>query len=740
MATNKEDMLTSIGQTLKGKYAKFTTDRQEAEQQWLKNLRQYRAKYDPEVESQLAKDALRSKVYPKDTHTKVVGWVAKMMEMMFPSTERNWSVEPTPFPNISEQDLNQIIAGLTQQKVMAAQAQMDPNNPEPQPAVEPEPVTSEEIELAVREFAKARAERMGQEIQDQLADIGGPKVDYPQLCKKVLRSGAIYGFGVAKGPLVRTQKERVWEPTGPAGQYVGVEKATRKPYFEFVKVWNLFPDMTAQNWRDQEGIFERMIMNRNQVLALATRSDFMAKPIKEFLKEHNQGNYTTKDFENELNALNKVTNVAKRDTKKYEIVRWFGYLSAEELRGGGVGGIKDDELGMDILADVWFADNKVIKFDRAPFGENPADGYHVFIYEDDEDSGLTGTGLPEVLRDSQMKLCAIDRATMDNMAATAGPITEINRALLAPGQDLNSIHAFKTLIRDDDNMSSVNAPAIRSIQIQSHLPDLLALRAKVVEVFDAESNLPSWLMGNAQPLGEAFRTTTNMSQMSGGANMVSKDHVRSFDRFVTSFIGALVEWNMEFNTKPDIKGDFQVQAKGTTSLVAKEVRGAALDQFWMTTSPEERVMLNEYKVLAERMKSRDLPTDALKPEDEAIQALEALRASQAAANAAEGDLTKAKTQKTMADAQRTQVVAATMGEKTKAQIDEIYARIEEMMGRTKDSKDRVQLEHIKTLMENLKEEGNAGPGARTAGGAVSEPQLAGGPGNDGTAYPAAGAV
>lgn len=45
-----------------------------------------------------------------------------------------------------------------------------------------------------------------------------------------------------------------------------------------------------------------------------------------------------------------------------------------------------------------------------------------------------------------------------------------------------------------------------------------------------------------QPLGEAFRTSSNMSMMLGLANMVTKDTVRAFDKFIASFIGSL-RWN-----------------------------------------------------------------------------------------------------------------------------------------------------------------------------------------------------
>lgn len=101
----------------------------------------------------------------------------------------------------------------------------------------------------------------------------------------------------------------------------------------------------------------------------------------------------------------------------------------------------------------------------------------------------------------------------------------------------------------------------------------------------------------------------------GAAALPIRDTVRNFDRFTTSFIGSLYYWNMQFNDNESIKGDFTVIARGSTSLIAKEVRSQQLDQFVTTLSEEERLYLDEEKVLMERMKVRDLPVELLADRD-----------------------------------------------------------------------------------------------------------------------------
>lgn len=686
----------NLGQEMRTKLQQFKNDRKALEQQLLKNLRQYRGKYDPEIETILdsAPYQNRSKVYPRDTRVKITGFVAKMMEMMFPATEKNWTIEPTKYPNIPKIELQNILLMLQKQKqdeFMAAQQGGSP-------MAEPAKITSEEIERAVYDVAVRRAKLMEKEIEDQLADIGGDRVEYPQLCKKVLRSAAIYGFGVTEGPLIRSQTERVWAPDDN-GQYIAAEVSKDRPYHEHIKVWDIFPDLAAKSWREQDAIIRRRVFLKNGLLTLSKMGDFDSKIITDFIKDHPDGNYTAMDYESELDTINNSQS-NKNKKGRYEVFRFLGYLPAKLMSDAGVTIPVDMQQG-DVLGDIWFLGDHIIKADLTPFGDNPADMYHIFVYEDDEESGLTGMGLPEVLRDSQMRLCAVDRATMDNMGAVAGPIFEVNEALLGAKQAPDSISSFQVIRRDDDNPTTANAQAVRQINTDAHISDFLAIRQVVKQTLDFESNLPSIMMGDPTQVGEAFRTSGNMSQLTGGGNMVTKDIVRSFDRFTTSFIGSLITWNMEFNPKEEIKGDYQVVAKGNMSLVAKEVRGAALDQLWTTMSPEERAIVKLHKVLVERFKSRDLPEDYIEDEDTARQILDGMRQAQAEAAKVESDLTLSKTAKNQAGAQKESAQAQEILGLLQSKIADMAASVDHKIAAAKSNKEKTQLEYIKTLIEQL---------------------------------------
>jgi hypothetical protein len=682
------DKMKKLGAMLRGKFNQYEKDRRPVEEQWARNLRQYLRQYDPDVLKLIPDE--RSKVYPGDTRVKVKGKVAKMMEMMMPTQEKNWELAVSPVPSIGEKDLANIISMLEQKEHLLAQTEQR----------EPAPITSDEIEREVKRFAEARKDNMEEEIADQLSD---PLTDYPQLTKRVLRSGTIYGCGVARTGQVRTQEERVYELDKQSGKYEAKTKTLRRPYPEYVRIWRLYPDLSALSWEEQEGLFEEHVFNRHDFAQLAKRADFRKDTISEYLKAHRDGNYVTKNYESDLHAITDSVNLIDRNKRRYQVYRWLGYVSAHELVDAGVE-VPDSNLDADVLADVWIVDNVVIKALVAPFGERPSDLYHAYIPAEDEDAGLTGVGLPEDVRDSQMAICASTRALMDNMAATAGPIMVVNKDLMPGGRaTVGAIHAFQTIEREGVGPDAT-AEAVKAVFVPPQTANILNIINMNRQQLDIESNLPAWTMGSNQtPLGEAFRTSGNMSQMTGGANMVTKDDVRAFDHFTNGVIGSLLKWNMEFNLRDDIKGDFQARAKGTISLVAKEVRGAALDQFMQTLTAEDRAMFDMYGINIDRLKSRDLPVNRMLPRKEAQAAIARLQQTAQQDKQIEQGLTQAKTGELQAKAQKTTVDAQIAAQTADAVMREILSRVDNNIAMAKSSKDRVQMENLKIMLaEGLK--------------------------------------
>jgi hypothetical protein len=174
--------------------------------------------------------------------------VSRLMNLLFPSSEKNWGVAPSPVPNLTAEDLTTILEKLQQDPEVA--------------------ITDAAITDAVLEFARERAENLETEIEDQLTELGGAKtLSYIALCRRVLMSGIMYGAGVLKGPMVRSRTQRRWQLNPATNRVETVDTPILVPQFEFTPLWDYYPDMSAKYLHQMDGQFQRIVMSRAQVQA-----------------------------------------------------------------------------------------------------------------------------------------------------------------------------------------------------------------------------------------------------------------------------------------------------------------------------------------------------------------------------------------------------------------------------------------------------------------------------------------
>ena len=627
--------LNDLGNRLFNIWETHDTDRRNIEERWLRNLRQVRKIYDPEVS--IPSD--RSKAYPGVTQFMVRGTIARLLQMLFPMTERNWGIRPSSMPDLSTEQIQQVLDQLVTSKA----GDGDPSQVE---------LADEGIEKAILEFAKGKAERMELKITDDLEEM-----EYIDLIRKVVRSAVIYNIGILKGPLHRVVKKRSWAKNLFTGKYEAKEIDAYKPLFEFLPVWSYYPDMTAVSIDKQDGTYERHIMTRAQIEELASRPDFLEDRILGYLKEHSSGNWQPKWWETSLKgeAKSAQSSVMGKETRKYEVRSYWGGVTGAELAAAGLD-VKDEDLGRTFHANSWVIDRTVIKCRLAPLGSE-IKHHHVFVFEDD-DLSILGNGQPDVLRDSQISICESARAALDNMSVI-GPNVIINDDMLTPGQD-TTIKKHKTWhVENLSNGQQVTA-AVANLNIESHIGELMNMIQMFMRFAEQESGLPPPSVGDVSGGGsEALRTSKNASMFLGAAALPIRDTVRNFDAFTLSVISSLVAWNKKYDPNPTRDGDHNIIARGSTSLIAKEVLSQALNEFRASITPDEVPHLKTRGMLIARMKANDLPLDELlEDEDKAQQTIDRNAQMQQASTQAQQDLVLAQVKRELATALEREAKAA----------------------------------------------------------------------------------
>lgn len=661
--SGSQEELGGLGNYLRGRFEELVGERFLAEQEWLRSLRQYLGIYDEDDGGENSAEVTNykgSRAFIRLTRSKVRAMDARTRNILFPGgAEKNWKVEPTPKPEFPETLLTQIklkaaagkLLQLNQdlQKVSDVDLQLMQSNGElpdlrsiqaqiqagevPK-ELEPKPF---ELEQLVQEEAKRRSDAMEAEIADQLEECR-----FPAEVKKVLHSGHLFGTGFLKGPLAEEKSRSIW--FFKENQWVLERDLEFLPTAEFVPIWDLYPDSIDIPTIEQlEGMFQRYVMTKAQVRALKRQPGFDKAVINEYLDTHQKGDADRYQyFENELRMLRKEDQgtVNSSRPRRYEVIEWTGYADAALLEQVGVplpgrtpAPAEGEEPSPDAAAppaanpedaeykaNVWILGNKVIKATLSLYDDDTVQTYHCYRMED-SDTGLYGIGIPEIMRDTQRMFNAAIRALLDNMGLSSAPMFDVNVDLLTPDEllHLDEIVARRVWTRTGKGPEA-QYPAVRAIPIPQVTAPFIELAKLALDLTDEATSIPRYVTGNEKISG-AGQTYGGLSLLMNSADVMTKEAVSNYDDGITkSFLRSMYHWNMQFNKKDDIKGDFDMVPTASTALAVKEQQAIKLDQLAASTlNPIDAPLMKRLELLRQRVRARDIDPDKLVVTDDELQ-------------------------------------------------------------------------------------------------------------------------
>jgi hypothetical protein len=587
-----EAKLKSLGVTLKKQFTETETLRANSkEKEWLESVRQFKGIYDPEDLARM--EVNQSRVYPRYTRSKVQPTVAKLNNLLFPDNDRNFEVRHTPEPRLTEEQLEEIAGTFVDEEGAPREASLP------------------EVEEAIIQYSAKKAQRMTREMDDQLVEMG-----HINKAKRTIRSGVMLGTGVLKGPLVKNKKVRRVEKT-EAG-YAQAETLTYRPDSAAVRLWNFFPDMSATELKHCNFVYELHSMTKHELRKLAKRKGFKRDVVTDYVRKHKKGDYKMRNWEVDLLTL-KDDEAPKTVSNNYEVLEMNGYLDGHDLVEIGALNPEEKDADRDWLVNVWLLGREIIKVKVLPV-EELEEIYHLFYFEKD-DSSVFGEGLPKIIRHTQLAICAATRAMLDNAAWVSGPILEINGDLMGDDEDPDDVYPGRVFQREGRG-ADAQYPAVRVYNIDSRASEYLSIINKLESNGDMESTLPAFLFGTAAKTTN--ETAKGVSIQQSNTNLTINDIVKQFDETHEKFLTQLYKWNQKYNEDETIKGDMEVKAIGSASLVSKEVRMQALDFFAQTLSEDDMHDIKRRRFLEERIKLHDLgPLNLMNTEAGAAQSRDA---------------------------------------------------------------------------------------------------------------------
>ena len=532
----------------------------------------------------------RSTVYIGLTRQKTNAAEARLADILLPTDDRNWGIQPTPKPDVM---------GASRDNRMAADR--DTGQPMMNPETQ-EPLSMKDIARAAMQVAREKAKAMQTEMDDQLVEC-----DYNAEVRKMLHNAARLGTGVIKGPVVTSRTRKAWQPykdmQGNQIHQIEIVQEMSPASFS-VDPRNCWPDPgCGDNVHAGKGLYERERITVRQVRDLAKQPGFMKNQLRKVLEEGPKKSATFQELKDEDQRD------LARDT--YEMWTYWGEVDYEDLEAAGVNVGDKDELRT-MSACVVMINSTIVKA-----YVNPLDGgdipYDFFVWEKVSDS-VWGYGIPYLMRAQQRVLNAAWRQMMDNAGVSSGPQIIVKAGSIQPADKQWQLSARKIWWATDD-VDDVRK-AFTAVEFNSYQGELANIIKMAMELADQETGVPMITQGEK---GAAPDTVGGMQLLMNSANVVLRRIVKQFDDMVTKpHIRRYYDYNMLYNDNEEIKGDFTVNARGSSALLVRDIQNQAfLNLLAAGANPVYGVYLDTQKLFEKALQAQHIdPAEVFKSEEE----------------------------------------------------------------------------------------------------------------------------
>jgi hypothetical protein len=600
--------VSSIIPFIIGRYKRSEDYRDQDETRWLRAYRNYRGLYSSDVQFT---EAEKSRVFIKVTKTKVLAAYGQIVDVLFANNRFPLSIDPTELPD-----------------GVVADVHFDPAEPEQlrdsdmDKDVSPYGFKGDGREIPAGATAKTLADSLGP-LKDRFEGIDNVKegvgktpsavtfspalIAAKMMQKKIhdqleesnaskhLRSTsfemALFGTGVMKGPFAVDKEYPNWNEEG---EYNPEFKTV--PQVNHVSVWNFYPDPDANNMDEAQFVIERHKLSRSQMRQLKKRPYFRSKVIDEAIKYGE--NYNKEYWEDDL-----ADYAPEHGVERFEVLEYWGMVDTDMLEEQGVD-IPDELLSMDELqANVWICNGKLLRMVLNPF--KPAAIPYVAAPYELNPYSFFGVGIAENMDDTQTLMNGFMRMAVDNAVLSGNLLIEVDETNLVPGQDL-SVYPGKVFRRQ----GGAPGQAIFGTKFPNVAGENMQLFDKARVLADESTGFPSFAHGQTGVSGVG-RTASGISMLMGAASGGIKNVIKNVDDYLLRPLGeGLFRFNMQFDFNPELRGDLEVKARGTESLMANEVRSQRLMQFMQIASSPTLAPFAKFPyIIREIAKSLELDPD-----------------------------------------------------------------------------------------------------------------------------------
>ena len=540
------------------------------EGRWLEDLRQYYgsdwslisgsapivAAQQQSTERAATQDKQRqtkSRILVNVTRPKTNAAMSRLADMLLPTDDRNWGLKPTPNPDL--------VADSQDTSTVMTLGGQDMQNRDGTP------VTKAQVANKVLDDAKKRCDAMERLIDDQLVEC-----NYNGEFRKGLWDMAVLGTMVMRGPVARTVTAKRWMLNQQTGKWEMEQQVKEVPASERVSPWNFYPDPACGgDVRNARYVVERSEFNAKTLRALRGQPSFIESELNLCLQEAPQSDR----YRGERDRRFLVGEYEYKDDATYVVWMVHGEFERGMLADAGVEQCAcetDEERLEAVYGCVFLCNGRVIKAHM-----NPVDGddvpYDVAVYERIEGQ-VFGVGVPFVLRNPSRVVIAGWRMAMDNSALSGGIQVIVNKKLVEPADGSWNLSGTKVWLAKDGTDDVGKAFAVH--QINSRVQEIMQVIDRALHFAEDESSMPAIMEGSQRQAPEQVGVA---NLLNNNANTVLRRLVKEVDDHVTDpHITRYYDFNMTNSEDESVKGDFQVDARGTSVLMVRDGQRQSLMQ------------------------------------------------------------------------------------------------------------------------------------------------------------------
>ncbi len=501
-----------------------------------------------------------STIFLNITRAYVDAVAARMGDMMLPTSDKAWAIRPTPRPEIE---------GLAEGKVpKAIRESIEGATEDPEMRATQEADAIDQGKQIVK-TAKEAAKRAETQIDDWHIES-----QFNSHNRRLIEDAAKVGCGVLKGPIPVKSSKLIFKD-GKLKQVEEIKPASIRVFYR-----NFFPDPACgEDIHNGNYTWERDDITRAGLMKLIGTPGYIDSQVKKVIMEGPM--IAEAAFIAGTDTPGLGTNSADKRKNLFEIWYYHGIMSNKDLLAIDIlsekENLKFDKDEEFVHVQCTMVNNRVIKttVSHLANGEFP---YDVMVWQ--RRLGMPfGIGVARQLRPAQRIIVGAMRHMMDNAGVAGGPMLYIDTNLVQAAEGPNEVKPWKVFIGADDadphaNRAKEAIQFLKAPMIQQELQNIIELGLKLAEDI---TGLPLIMQGQTNQATP--ETLGGMMLQNYNASSVLRRVARLYDDIVTTpHIRRYYKHILQYSKDDSLKGDFNIDARGSSALIEKDAANQALLQ------------------------------------------------------------------------------------------------------------------------------------------------------------------